>query len=168
MTSFLPLRIGPMSPFTFCFYGGLATDRSGLGHSSSPVFLNWHARNHRCRFFFGTAFSNFMLTASLFFAFDPVLSDLIIYFAYILLFKGEMDRMFSAALLLLQIITGFDAVPRCRHRGHGQLLALFGPEIVSQARNRRQVTARRKRFEIQSHDSDAQALHRCAICGGPS
>ena len=33
------------------------------------------------------------------------------------------------------------------------------------ARNRQQVTARRKRFEIQSHDSDTQALHRCAICG---
>jgi hypothetical protein len=40
----------------------------------------------------------------------------------------------------------------------------FGPEIIHQARHRRDVSTRRRRFESQSR-SAAEALHRCAVCG---
>jgi hypothetical protein len=40
----------------------------------------------------------------------------------------------------------------------------FGPEIIHQARHRRDVSTRRKRFETQSRGA-MEALHRCAVCG---
>ncbi len=116
-------------------------------------------------FFFGTAFSNFMLTASLFFAFARFYPDLVIYFAYILPLKVKWIAWFSAALLLLQIITGSMQFRAAAIAAMANYLLFFGPEIVSEARNRQQVTARRNRFQIQSRDPDVQALHHCAICG---
>src|SRR5438552_17484913 len=55
-------------------------------------------------FFFGAAFSNLMLTTSLFFAFVRFYPDLVIYFAYILPLKLKWIAWFSAAVLLLQIV----------------------------------------------------------------
>jgi hypothetical protein len=40
----------------------------------------------------------------------------------------------------------------------------FGPEIIHQARHRRDVSTRRKRFEADAR-SPAETLHRCAVCG---
>jgi hypothetical protein len=116
-------------------------------------------------FFFGAAFSNFMLTTSLFFAFAQFYPDLVIYFAYILPLKVKWIAWVSAVILLLQIIVGsmqFRAAAIC---AMGNYLIFFGPSIIRDARNRRDVTARRRRFEMQTRDGEAEALHRCAICG---
>ena len=116
-------------------------------------------------FFFGAAFSNFMLTTSLFFAFAQFYPDLVIYFAYILPLKVKWIAWVSAVILLLQIIVGsmqFRAAAIC---AMGNYLIFFGPSIIRDARNRRDVTARRRRFEMQTRDAEAEALHRCAICG---
>src|SRR6266550_5161743 len=118
-------------------------------------------------FFFGAAFSNLMLTASLFFAFARFYPDLVIYFAYILPMKVKWIAWFSAAVLLLQIVVGsmqFRAAAICAMANY---LIFFGPSIVHAARNRRDVTARRRRFEMQTREAEAEAeaLHRCAICG---
>jgi hypothetical protein len=40
----------------------------------------------------------------------------------------------------------------------------FGPEIIHQARHRRDVSTRRRRFEADAR-SPAETLHRCAVCG---
>src|SRR5438874_2354413 len=56
--------------------------------------------------FFGAAFSNFMLTASLFFAFARFYPDLVIYFAYILPLKVKWIAWFTGAILLVQIALG--------------------------------------------------------------
>jgi hypothetical protein len=116
-------------------------------------------------FFFGAAFSNFMLTTSLFFAFAQFYPDLVIYFAYILPLKVKWIAWISAAILLLQIIVGsmqFRAAAIC---AMGNYLIFFGPSIIHAARHRRDVTARRRRYEMQTREAEAEALHRCAICG---
>ena len=116
-------------------------------------------------FFFGAAFSNFMLTTSLFFAFAQFYPDLVIYFAYILPLKVKWIAWVSAVILLLQIIVGsmqFRAAAIC---AMGNYLIFFGPSIIRDARRRRDVTARRRRFEMETRDAETEALHRCAICG---
>ena len=116
-------------------------------------------------FFFGAAFSNLMLTTSLFFAFARFYPDLVIYFAYILPMKVKWIAWFSAGVLLLQIVVGsmqFRAAAICAMANY---LIFFGPGIVRDARQRRDVTARRRRFEMQTREAEAEALHRCAICG---
>jgi hypothetical protein len=116
-------------------------------------------------FFFGAAFSNFMLTTSLFFAFAQFYPDLVIYFAYILPLKVKWIAWISAAILLLQIVVGsmqFRVAAIC---AMGNYLIFFGPSIIRDARHRRNVTSRRRRFEMQTREAEAEALHRCAICG---
>jgi hypothetical protein len=106
-----------------------------------------------------------MLTASLFFAFARFYPDLVIYFAYILPMKVKWIAWFSAAVLFLQIVVGsmqFRAAAICAMANY---LIFFGPGIVRDARQRRDVTARRRRFEMQTREAEAEALHRCAICG---
>jgi hypothetical protein len=43
-------------------------------------------------------------------------------------------------------------------------LIFFGPEIIHDARHRREVTTRRRRFESDS-GAVAEPLHKCAVCG---
>lgn len=116
-------------------------------------------------FFFGESFSNWMLALSLFFAFARFYPDLTIFFMYILPMKVKWIAWISAAILLLQIVVGsmqFRAAAIC---AMGNYLIFFGPSIIRDARHRRDVTARRRRFEMQTRDAEADALHRCAICG---
>src|SRR5437899_9079880 len=67
-------------------------------------------------FFFGAAFSNLMLTTSLFFAFARFYPDLVIYFGYILPLKVKWVGWFWAVVLFLQFVVGsmqFRAVSIC-------------------------------------------------------
>jgi hypothetical protein len=115
--------------------------------------------------FFGAAFSNFMLTASLFFAFARFYPDLVIYFAYILPMKVKWIAWFSAALLFVQVVIGsmqFRAAAICAMANY---FIFFGRDLWHEARNRRTVATRRQRFEKQSRDATVEALHRCATCG---
>jgi hypothetical protein len=43
-------------------------------------------------------------------------------------------------------------------------LIFFGPEIIYEARDSGEVSARRKRFARESL-SDSERLHKCAVCG---
>jgi hypothetical protein len=167
MTSFLPLPDWANVAFyvLFLWWIGNGLEAAWGAFKLTLFFLIGMLGTTVAAFFFGTAFSNFMLTASLFFAFARFYPDLVIYFAYILPLKVKWIAWFSAALLLLQIITGSMQFRAAAIAAMANYLLFFGPEIVREARNRRQVTARRQRFEIQSRDPDAQALHQCAICG---
>src|SRR6266576_2676653 len=94
-------------------------------------------------FFFGAAFSNLMLTASLFFAFARFYPDLVIYFAYILPLKVKWIAWFSAAVLLVQIAVGsmqFRAAAICAMADY---LIFFGPAIIHDGRQERSPHARR-------------------------
>jgi hypothetical protein len=43
-------------------------------------------------------------------------------------------------------------------------LIFFGPEIWYDARHRREVSTRRKRFETDAR-SEVEPLHKCKVCG---
>lgn len=116
-------------------------------------------------FFFGAAFSNFMLTTSLFFAFARFYPDLVIYLFYILPLKVKWIAWISAALLLAQIILGsmqFRAAAICAMANY---LLFFGPDLVREASLRRHSQKRRSDFEIKTRDAETEALHKCAVCG---
>jgi hypothetical protein len=41
----------------------------------------------------------------------------------------------------------------------------FGPEMIRNARQRSETSTRRRRFERDIHETEAESLHRCAVCG---
>ena len=114
---------------------------------------------------FGAAFSNAMLSASLFFAFANFFPDVVIYFAYVLPLKVKWIAWGTAAYLLLQFLVSTLAYKAAFIVSMANYLLFFGPEIYHAARHRRDVTERRKRFESQTRDAEAEPLHRCATCG---
>ena len=116
-------------------------------------------------FFFGAAFSNVMLTASLFFAFARFFPDTIIYFAYVLPLKVKWIAWGTAALLLFQFLFQSMAYRAAFLAAMGNYLLFFGPEIYRSAIHRKDVTERRRRFELESRAVEDEPLHRCATCG---
>ncbi|PZR78982.1 MAG: hypothetical protein DLM52_01995 [Chthoniobacterales bacterium] len=116
-------------------------------------------------FVFGVSVSNWMLALSLFFAFARFYPDVVIYFAYIFPMKVKWVAWMSVGFLLINIALGsmqFRAAAICAMANY---LVFFGPDLWREARNRRTVAARRQRFEMQTHDATAEALHHCATCG---
>jgi membrane associated rhomboid family serine protease len=115
-------------------------------------------------FFFGSNFANSMLIASLFFAFARFYPDEIIYAFFILPVKIKWLAWASAALLLLGFFMKSNSYRMALVAALSNYLIFFGPEIVYEARHRREVSTRRRRFEIHSR-SEAEPLHKCAVCG---
>jgi hypothetical protein len=114
---------------------------------------------------FGAAFSNVMLTASLFFAFAKFFPDVVIYFAYVLPLKVKWIAWGSAALLLYKFIFASMEYRTALVAAMANYLLFFGPEIYRSARHRKDVTERRRRFEVQSREGQTEPLHKCATCG---
>lgn len=109
-------------------------------------------------------FSSMMLFATLFFAFAHFYPEEIIYVFFILPMKIKWLAWIYAAILLFGFITGPNAYRMSLLAAFSNYFIFFGPEIFHQARHRKEVSARRKRFEVQSR-SEAEPLHRCATCG---
>jgi hypothetical protein len=116
-------------------------------------------------FFFGAAFSNVMLTASLFFAFAKFFPDTVIYFAYVLPLKVKWIAWGTAALLLFQFLFQSMAYRAAFIAAMSNYLLFFGPEMYRTAIHRRDTTERRRRFELDTHTAENEPLHRCATCG---
>ena len=115
-------------------------------------------------FFFGSNFSNSMLIASLFFAFARFYPDEIIYAFFILPVKIKWLAWVSAAFLLFGFVTGGNSYRMALVAAFANYLMFFGPEIIYETRHRHEVTARRRRFEVQTR-SEQEPLHRCKVCG---
>jgi hypothetical protein len=115
--------------------------------------------------FFGAAFSNVMLTASLFFAFARFFPDTVIYFAYVLPLKVKWIAWGSAALLLFQFLFQSMSYRAAFLAAMGNYLLFFGPEIYRDARNRKVIGERSRRFELESRSAESEPLHKCATCG---
>ena len=115
-------------------------------------------------FFFGSRFSNTMLIASLFYAFARFYPDEIIYLFFILPVKIKWIAWVSAALLLFGFVTGTNSYRMAVVAAFGNYLIFFGPSIAREARHRRDVSSRRRRFEDASR-SETETLHQCAVCG---
>ncbi|MGH8093306.1 MAG: rhomboid family intramembrane serine protease [Chthoniobacterales bacterium] len=115
-------------------------------------------------FFFGSNFSNTMLNASLFFAFANFYPEEVIYILFILPVKVRWLAWVSAALLLFGFVSGPNAYRMALVASLANYFIFFGPEMVRAARNRQEVTSRRRSFEEKARPED-EALHHCAICG---
>lgn len=115
-------------------------------------------------FFFGSNFSNAMLHASLFFAFAWFYPDEVIYIFFILPMKIKWLAWIFAAFLILGFVTGTNSYRAALLAAFSNYFVFFGPELFHQARQRKDVAARRRRFEVQTR-SDSEPLHKCAMCG---
>lgn len=115
-------------------------------------------------FFFGARFSNSMLISSLFFAFARFYPEEVIYVLFILPMKIKWVAWIAAAFLLFGFVVNSNSYRMALVAAFANYLIFFGPEFIHEARHRTEVSSRRKRFESQSR-SDAEPLHKCAVCG---
>jgi membrane associated rhomboid family serine protease len=115
-------------------------------------------------FFFGSNFSNSMLIASLFFAFARFYPDEMIYILFILPVKIKWVAWVSAAFLLLGFFVNPNSYRMALVAAFANYLIFFGPEMIYEARHRKEVSTRRRRYESDAH-SEAEPLHKCAVCG---
>lgn len=115
-------------------------------------------------FLFGAQFSNSMLATSLLFAFAWFYPDEVIYVFFVIPMKWKWLAWFTGAIVAFGFITGPMSFRMATIAALGNYFIFFGPEIFYQARHRQDVSARRKRFDVQSR-TDAEPLHRCATCG---
>ena len=115
-------------------------------------------------FISGAEFSNAMLAASLFFAFAWFYPDEVIYVFFILPMKIKWLAWVMAAFIILGFVTAPLSYKLAVVAALGNFFVFFGPQVVSQARQRQEVTTRRRRFEMQTR-TESEPLHRCATCG---
>ncbi|HEY4284666.1 MAG TPA: hypothetical protein VGM62_16510 [Chthoniobacterales bacterium] len=115
--------------------------------------------------FFGQAFSNAMLYSSIFFAFARFYPNVVIFFMYILPLKVKWIAWIYAALLLFQFTVGSMAMRSAIIVAFANYFLFFGRDIVTEARQRRDVSTRRERFESANRRAVDEPLHKCAVCG---
>ena len=115
-------------------------------------------------FFFGTQFSNIMLVSSIFFAFARFFPESVIYFAYILPLKVKWMAWGYAAILCWQFVFATMQFRSALVVALANYLIFFGRDLFHEAKHRREVSGRRKRFEDSARD-EAEPLHKCAVCG---
>lgn len=115
-------------------------------------------------FFFGSYFANSMLIASLFYAFARFYPDEVMYVLFILPLKMKWVAWAMALFLFIGLFLGSNAYRMAVVAALSNYLIFFGPEIIHEARHRRDVTSRRHRYESSARD-ESEPLHKCATCG---
>lgn len=116
-------------------------------------------------FFFGTVFSHYMFVQAAFFAFARFYPDEQINFYFILPVKVKWMAWISAAFLLWQFTFLGNSFRMALLASMASYFLFFGKEIFLSARHRREVSARRQKFEAAVRVADDEALHRCTVCG---
>ena len=114
--------------------------------------------------FFGASFSNAMLYSSLFFAIARFYPNLVIFFAYILPLKVKWIAWIYAVLLFAQFAFSSMAFRAALLVAFANYLIFFGPEMIRDARQRRENAGRRERFETATRRTVDEPLHTCAVC----
>jgi membrane associated rhomboid family serine protease len=127
-------------------------------------FLIGMIGNTIAAFFFGSDFANAMLIASLFYAFARFYPDEVIYVMFILPLKIKWVAWAMALLLFVQLFFQTNDYRMSVVAALSNYLIFFGPEIIHDARHRRDVASRRNRYEKSSR-SESEPLHKCAVCG---
>jgi hypothetical protein len=102
--------------------------------------------------------------SSLFFAFARFYPEEMIYVFFILPVRIKWLAWIYAGFLILGFFTGSSSYRVGLVAAFANYLIFFGPEIIHQARHRREVSERRRRFEVQSKP-ETESLHKCAVCG---
>jgi hypothetical protein len=115
-------------------------------------------------FFFGSGFGAALLNTSLLFAFAQFYPDEVIFIMYILPAKVKWLAWIAAAILAYQfLVTDNWSFRISLIVALANYIIFFGPEIYRNARTRRQVAERRRKFEI-AKAPDTETLHQCAVC----
>ena len=109
-------------------------------------------------------FSSQMLFTTLFFAFAHFYPDEVIYIFFILPLKVKWIAWAYAGFLMLGFVTQSNSYRLALIAALSNYLIFFGPGVVRDLRQRKDVAVRRQRFEAQSR-SEEEPLHRCATCG---
>jgi len=115
-------------------------------------------------FFFGADFATFMLNSSLFFAFARFYPEMTIYFMAVLPVKVKWLAWIYGALLFFGLVGSSVSYLFAVVAALGNLIIFFGREIYDEARQRREVSTRRQRFEADLGGATDDALHRCEVC----
>ncbi len=164
---FLPQSLSPLwllLALWFLWFIGEGLERAWGAFRLTLYFLVGMIGTTAAAFFFGSNFSNSMLLAALFFAFATFYPDEVIYVFFILPVKVKWLAWLSAGILFYGFVVGTNSYRMAMIAALSNYLIFFGPGFFQQARQRKQVTDRRKRFETESR-GEAEPLHRCAICG---
>ena len=148
----------------FLWYIGDGLERAWGAFRLTLYFMVGMIGTTIAAFLFGAQFSNTMLASSLFFAFAWFYPDEVIYVLFILPMKIKWLAWISAAILIFGFVSGSNAYRMSLVAAFSNFFIFFGPEIFQQVQHRKEISARRQRFEVQS-PSDAEPLHRCATCG---
>jgi membrane associated rhomboid family serine protease len=163
---FIPQTLSPLwvlFALWFLWWVGDGLERAWGAFRLTLYFLVGMIGTTAAAFFFGSNFSNGMLISSLFFAFARFYPDEVIYLLFILPVKIKWAAWALAALLLFGFVVNPMSYRMALIAAFANYLIFFGPEFLFEARHRHEVSARRKRFEVHSHD-EAEPLHRCAVC----
>jgi hypothetical protein len=148
----------------FLWFIGDGLERAWGAFSLTLYFLVGALTTIGAAFLTGVPLSNGMIAASLFFAFAWFYPDEVIYLFFILPVKIKWLAWISAVLLGFAFVSGSNAARLAMLIALSNYVMFFGPQIVHQARHRKDISARRKRFEVQSRSTE-EPLHRCATCG---
>jgi membrane associated rhomboid family serine protease len=116
-------------------------------------------------FFFGAAFSNTMLIMSVFFAFARFYPDVVILFAYIVPMKVKWIAWGFAVYICWKFLLGTMQYRSAVIAALINYFIFFGRDLFHQARQHREVSARRQRFESESRSAVSEPLHKCKVCG---
>jgi membrane associated rhomboid family serine protease len=109
-------------------------------------------------------YSNQMLFATLFFAFAFFYPDEVIYLFFILPVKIKWLAWVYGGLLMLGFVAGTMSYRLGLLVALSNFFIFFGPQMYHQARQRQDISSRRKRFDVQNRAAE-EPLHKCATCG---
>jgi len=164
---FIPQTLSPLwivFVLWFLWWIGEGLERAFGAFRLTLYFLIGMIGTTIAAFFFGNAFANSMLVTSLFYAFARFYPDEVIYVLFILPLKIKWVAWIMALFLFIGLFVGTMAYRMAVVAALSNYLIFFGPEIVHEARHRRDVTTRRQRFETATR-SESEPLHKCATCG---
>ena len=113
---------------------------------------------------FGADFSNSILNTSLFFAFAWFYPNIQFYLLFIIPVKVKWIAWISAALLGFQFLISTNSYRMALIAALSNYALFFGPQIIRDARQRREAAERRKKF-VPALTPEEEPLHKCSVCG---
>jgi hypothetical protein len=164
---FIPQSTSPLwviFALWFLWWVGEGVERAWGAFRLTLYFLVGMIGTTAAAFFFGSNFSNSMLLMSLFLAFAHFYPEEVIYILFILPVRVKWLAWIAGGFLLVGFFIGTNSYRASLVAALANYLIFFGPEFFSKAKQRREVSSRRQRFEEFSR-SDTDPLHKCAVCG---
>lgn len=164
---FIPSTLSPwwiLFALWFLWWVGEGVERAIGPFRLTLYFLIGMIGTTAAAFFSDSQFSNGMLMASLFYAFARFYPDEVIYVLFILPLKIKWIAWIMGAFLIAGFFLGTMSYRMALVAAFANYFIFFGPEIIHQARHRREVSTRKRRFEDDSR-GEAEPLHKCKACG---